>query len=370
MHLTLYREFIDCPLGHKPGWTHSGIRKDGRGPNDTSNFEYITEKYSYTISYTTDIITADLVVFNLDRNHVYTHLNPILLLDSKNLQSIKNSSVPVVFWHAGECHSVIVQPWFTMACSVLQRGIWYVDSNYNTNAHNHLFFDGAEFFREKNRIKDRIDALSLANSGLKYKFFMCTTRSDMHKHIIYNHLNNHHGPHSYRHYLRPEEIDSYHSDNSLKFFDHSTPPVSNQLSETEIGTVIGQSAVIISLNSYFVREHNVPPDFFPLYITEKILLDSMTNRPILPVGHKGSVAYYKNLGFDFPGWIDYSYDFILDDSKRMQAILDEIDRLSRLDLSALSAEFSATTNNMSLAMNYTARLLFDSIMSKILTQTP
>jgi hypothetical protein len=88
------------------------------------------------------------------------------------------------------------------------------------------------------------------------------------------------------------------------------------------------------------------------------------------VGHKGSVAYYKNLGFDFPDWIDYSYDSILDDSKRMQAILDEIDRLSRLDLSALSAEFSATTDNMSLAMNYTARSLFDSIMSKILTQTP
>jgi hypothetical protein len=369
MQLTLYREFIDCPLGHKPGWAHSGIRKDGRGPNDTSNFEYIAEKYSYSISYTTDIATADLVVFNLDRNHVYTHLNPILLLDSKNLQSIQNSSVPVVFWHAGECHSVVMQPWFTRACSELQREIWYVDSNYNTNAHNHLFFDGSEFFREKNRIKDRSDALSFAVTDLKYKFFMCTTRSDMHKHIIYNHLDNHHGPHSYRHYLRPDEIDSYHSDNVLKSFDYSTPPAATRLTETEIGTLIGQSAVIISLNSYFVRESNVSPDFFPLYITEKILLDSMTNRPVLPVGHMGSVGYYKNLGFDFPNWIDYSYDSIQDDRKRMQVILDEIDRLSRLDLSTLSAEFSAGTNNMRLASAYTAKQSFDNILSKIFTQT-
>lgn len=368
MHLTLYREFVDCALGHKPGWCHNGIRKDGRGPNDTSNFEYIAEKYSYSISYTSDIAMADLVVFNLDRNHVYTHLNPMLLLDSKNLHSIQNSSVPVVFWHAGECHSVVMQPWFTMSCSVLQRGIWYVDSNCNTNAHNHLFFDGAEFFREKNRIKDRMDALVNVPTESKYKFFMCTTRSDMHKHIIYNHLTKHHESYSYRHYRRPDAIDSYHSDNGLRIFDYTTPPAANQLTETEIGTLIGQSAVIISLNSYFVREYNVPPDFFPLYVTEKILLDSMTNRPVLPVGHMGSVAYYKNLGFDFPDWIDYSYDTIQDDSKRMQAILDEIDRLSALDLSTLSAEFSAGTNNMRLASAYTAKPSFDNILCKILTQ--
>lgn len=360
MHLTLYREFIECPLGHKPGWSHDGIVENLR-----DCFETIASQYSYTVSYTTDVSLADLVVFNLYRNYIYTNLNPILILDSNNLTNLKKSDVPVIFWHSGECHSTIMEPWFTLASSILQRDIWYVDSNYNSCAYNHLFFDSAEFFRGK--VKDRF----ITNDDLKYKFIMVTNRSDLHKHIIYNHLNSKHGTDSYCHYLNPTPLtinynNNFGSQNNLESFDCALPPSSSQLSEQQIGQLIGQSAVIISLNSYFTKDSNSPIGFFPLYITEKFLVDCMTNKPILPVGHCGSVAYCKNLGFDFPDWIDYSYDSILDDNKRMQAIHDEIDRLSKLDLLTLSAEFSANTNNMSFSKNYTAKANFDRIVSKIL----
>jgi hypothetical protein len=260
-----------------------------------------------------------------------------------------------------------MQSWFTLASSMLDRDIWYIDSNLNSNAHNHLFFDSSEFFRHK--VKDRL----VTTDDLIYKFIMITDRSDIHKHIIYNHLQSKHGKNSYCHYLNPMKLAMNYNNNLsdrqyLESFDCAPPPASNRLTEQQLGQLISNSAIIISLNSYFVKEFSSPAGFFPLYITEKFLVDCMTNRPILPVGHCGSVNYCKTLGFEFPDWIDYSYDSILDDSKRMQTILDEIDRLSTLDLSTLSAEFSAGTNNMHLASAYTAKPSFDNILCKILTR--
>lgn len=364
MHLTLYREFLDIPLGHKPQWTHDGIRAHEK---NIDCFELIAKKYSYTIGYTSDISKADLVIFNLNRNQVYTNLNPLLILDSANLQKIVNSSVPVVFWHSGECHSTIREPWFTLSCSILQRDIWYVDSNYNSCAHNHLFFDSAEFFRS------RVNNRKIVDCDLKYKFIMVTDRSDIHKHIVYHHLSTNHGADSYCHYLNPTELRSNYNNNfnnsTLSAFKFATPLPSKELQESEIGILTSQSAVIISLNSYFISDDGSRPDFIPLYITEKFLIDSMTNKPIIPVGHSGSVAYHRQLGFEFPDWIDYSYDSIINDQHRMQAILSEIDRLANLDLSTLSREFSTKTDNMTLAKNYTAKSSFDSVVSKILKQS-
>lgn len=366
MHLTLYREFYECALGHKPGWTHSAIRTDGRTHIHTANFEYIAEKYSWTVDYTTDISAADLVLFNLDRNHIYANLNPILLLDNKNLESIQGSSVPVVFWHAGECHSATMKPWFSFATNMLGRNIWYIDSNVRTTTDNHMFYDSAEFIieRHQGRISNCVVAPEHA-----YKFFMLTSRGDVHKHIICNHLANHHGENSYRHYLRPGDLNTNQDHWTKGKFDITKPPGSSLLSEQEVGQVLSQSSVIISLNSYFANEFNAPPGFRPLYITEKFLVDAWTGKPVLPVGHCGLVNYYRNLGFALPDWIDYSYDSVPDDCDRMAAILAEINRLSQLDLTSLSNQFSQSNHNRNLVQSYTTRSTFETIVSRMLTQS-
>jgi len=355
MHLKLYREFLDCPVGHKPGWTHKGIRDI----NSIDCFENIARAYDYTIEYTTHVSDADLVVFNLNRNHIYTNLNPILLLDSSNLLEIAKSTVPVVFWHSGESHLTVTASWFTASNLALGRPIWYVDSNYVSGGDQHLFFDSAEFFIE--RSSSRISALR--NDQLQYNFFICTDRSDIHKHIVCNYLRKNH-PSAYTHYLNPMDLDQrYHQ--HLVSFDKSTPQASQRLTESQIGNIINQTMVILSLNSYFIKDFGSPESYVPLYITEKFLVDLMTNKPVVPIGHSGSVGYCKQLGFEFPNWIDYSYDDIKNDDDRMSAILNEVDRLSNLDLAKLSQEFSSSTDNMTRAKNFTAKPMFLELASKI-----
>jgi hypothetical protein len=62
-------------------------------------------------------------------------------------------------------------------------------------------------------------------------------------------------------------------------------------------------------------------------VTEKTYDPLIKGHFILPFSTSGFIAHLKFLGFEFPGFIDYSYDNITDDKIRFEKYQDEIHRL-------------------------------------------
>lgn len=354
MNLILYQEYAGCALGHKPQWYHKGIRHcDG-----TDRFQDIAEFYGHTVEFTTNVDCADIAVFDLDRNQYYTNLNPILLLDDENLTKLQHSNIPVIFWHSGECHITLSKSWFQTSQRVLGRKIWYVDSNAEIQGHQHLFFDSSQLI-----LRDR-SRKNFQPSTFDYYFCFFTDRSDIHKHIIYNHMIRYHGSKTYAHYLNPTQLDHRYND-KLNGFDKTTPRRHNRISEEQVIDTINHSMIVVSLNSYFLQDFGSTSPV--LYITEKFLQDLATNHPVLPVGHAKSVEYCKSLGFEFPNWIDYRYDVENDDSVRMNMILCEIDRLSKIpNIENLSREFINATHNSRVAEELNFSSNFGNILNMVL----
>ena len=68
-----------------------------------------------------------------------------------------------------------------------------------------------------------------------------------------------------------------------------------------------------------------------LHLTEKIFKPIVTQRPFILVAAPGNLAYLKSYGFrTFDNWIDERYDHEEDNDKRIQLIVDQIERLSNL----------------------------------------
>jgi len=71
-------------------------------------------------------------------------------------------------------------------------------------------------------------------------------------------------------------------------------------------------------------------------ITEKTLRPILQKRMFLIIGPCGSLALLHHLGFKtFDTWICEDYDNIIDPFDRMQAVLDEIDRLTALPIDTM-----------------------------------
>jgi hypothetical protein len=356
MKFILFREDLHTPLGIKNNTTQLGIRKDG----DLDTFEDIAEYYQCTVEYTTDISQANLVVFNLNRFQYYSNLNPLLLLDPANLNAIAKCQLPVIFWHSGECHANTVEPWFMFSKSLINRPIVYVDSNYAKSQPNDYFFDSSEYLLNRD---NAWRTFSTDPGPYAYKFMSCTNRSNTHKHIITNHLRKYHNDHSYSHYLMPDILHTKFAE-QLDDHDVSVPTADAWISEREIENITNQSMIILSINTYFSKFLN--NDEPVCYITEKFLLDLSSGKPVIPVGHSGSVEYCRQLGFEFPSWIDYSYDVIKDDGHRMSAILKEIDRLDKLDnLSDLTTQFLYSNCNREKAKQLSFRQEFFALIKQI-----
>lgn len=74
-----------------------------------------------------------------------------------------------------------------------------------------------------------------------------------------------------------------------------------------------------------------------MFFSEKIAKPIFNYHPFILVGAAGSLRVLRDLGFrTFDGFIDESYDEIEDDGFRMRAILDEVERLANLPLSAMA----------------------------------
>ena len=68
-----------------------------------------------------------------------------------------------------------------------------------------------------------------------------------------------------------------------------------------------------------------------LHLTEKIFKPIVVRRPFILVAAPGNLAYLKSYGFKtFDRWIDESYDLEENDDKRIQMVVDEIEKLSML----------------------------------------
>jgi hypothetical protein len=65
-----------------------------------------------------------------------------------------------------------------------------------------------------------------------------------------------------------------------------------------------------------------------LHLTEKIFKPIVAQRPFMLAAAPGNLAYLKSYGFQtFDRWIDEGYDNILDPDQRLQAIVDQTQRL-------------------------------------------
>lgn len=73
------------------------------------------------------------------------------------------------------------------------------------------------------------------------------------------------------------------------------------------------------------------------HLTEKIFRPIVSKRPFILVGAPHNLAYLKSYGFKtFDKWIDESYDRELDNSKRLQMIVDQIEKICCLSMSELT----------------------------------
>ncbi len=68
-----------------------------------------------------------------------------------------------------------------------------------------------------------------------------------------------------------------------------------------------------------------------LHLTEKIFKPIVARRPFILVGASGNLAYLKSYGFKtFDRWIDESYDLEPDPDKRIDMVIDQLDKLCSL----------------------------------------
>lgn len=73
-----------------------------------------------------------------------------------------------------------------------------------------------------------------------------------------------------------------------------------------------------------------------LHLTEKIFKPIVSHRPFILVGAHGNLAYLKSYGFKtFDRWIDESYDNEKDHDRRLDMIVEQIERLSNLSRNEL-----------------------------------
>lgn len=73
-----------------------------------------------------------------------------------------------------------------------------------------------------------------------------------------------------------------------------------------------------------------------LHLTEKIFKPIVAQRPFMLAAAPGNLAYLKSYGFQtFDRWIDESYDTIRDPDQRLQAIVDQTQRLCAMSDSDL-----------------------------------
>lgn len=85
---------------------------------------------------------------------------------------------------------------------------------------------------------------------------------------------------------------------------------------------------------------------YPRFVTEKIIKGFMFKHPFIPVTTPGILSMLKDMGYKtFDSIIDESYDIIVDNESRLEAILKEVKRLCNLNSAELD-EFCKIAYNI------------------------
>lgn len=102
-----------------------------------------------------------------------------------------------------------------------------------------------------------------------------------------------------------------------------------------------------------------------LHLTEKIFKPIVCRRPFILVGAPGNLAYLRSYGFKtFDKWIDESYDNEKDPDKRIELIVDELDKMSKLSISQLNDLY----NDMKSVLEYNFQHLYGSFKTIIVKE--
>lgn len=126
--------------------------------------------------------------------------------------------------------------------------------------------------------------------------------------------------------LLPEEKSHYclnsHSSTGVGFL-----PISNHYYNESIVSVYVET----------ITKHDVHSSNFVNGISEKTFIPLLKGHFILPFGYPGIIRDLKEVyGFRFPEWIDYSYDSVYNEDKRLKMFLSSMNDLRKISLRALT----------------------------------
>lgn len=89
------------------------------------------------------------------------------------------------------------------------------------------------------------------------------------------------------------------------------------------------------------------------HLTEKIFKPIVSHRPFILVAAPGNLAYLKSYGFKtFDRWIDESYDNELDHDRRLDMIVEEINKLSSLSANELDVMYADMKETLDYNFNH------------------
>lgn len=102
-----------------------------------------------------------------------------------------------------------------------------------------------------------------------------------------------------------------------------------------------------------------------LHLTEKIFKPIVVKRPFILVAAPGNLAYLKSYGFQtFDSWIDESYDTINDPDLRLEAIANEIQKISKLS----KTQLRDLHHDMQEVLEFNKRHFFGDFRTKIVDE--
>lgn len=102
-----------------------------------------------------------------------------------------------------------------------------------------------------------------------------------------------------------------------------------------------------------------------LHLTEKIFKPIVAQRPFMLAAAPGNLAYLKSYGFQtFDQWIDESYDNIQDPDQRLQAIVDQTQRLCSMS----TAQLHQMHAEMKPVLEYNFNHLWNNFKHKIVNE--
>ena len=100
-------------------------------------------------------------------------------------------------------------------------------------------------------------------------------------------------------------------------------------------------------------------------ISEKTFIPLVRGHYILPFGYRGLIDDLKLYDFKFPDWIDYSYDKIFNNEKRLEAYLESVKKIRALSYEELTYNANRDIELLKHNRNVFFTRSYDSLYDKI-----